>query len=183
LNNSKNNNIIITTNALDATTKNPQETKEFYLNTLYRTTRSSTAQKAKLDIGKAASKTMMIQVIDDEFDIVTVTKLFLQYIGLNAFGFTDPLLALKHFSINCEKYSLVISDISMPSINGYEYVKQVKKINPKVKVILMSAFEFEDIELPNVLPELNIDAFVQKPFSNFKLEQIIEKCLSVGNIT
>jgi two-component SAPR family response regulator len=58
----------------------------------------------------------------------------------------------------------------------------VKKINPKVKVILMSAFEFEDIEFLNVLPELKIDAFVQKPFSNFKLYNIIESCLSVGNI-
>ena len=79
----------------------------------------------------------MIQVVDDEFDIVNVTKFFLQDIGLNVFGFTDPLLTLKHFHINCEKYGLVVSDIGMPRMNGYEFVKLVKKINPKVKVILM----------------------------------------------
>jgi two-component SAPR family response regulator len=32
----------------------------------------------------------------------------------------------------------------MPSMNGYEFVKQVKKINPKVNVIFMTAFEIED---------------------------------------
>jgi FixJ family two-component response regulator len=55
----------------------------------------------------------MIQVVDDEFDIVNVTKFFLQDIGLNVFGFTDPLLALKHFHINCGKYGPVVSDIGM----------------------------------------------------------------------
>jgi DNA-binding response OmpR family regulator len=40
----------------------------------------------------------MIQVVDDEFDIVNVIKLYLQGKGLNVFGFTDPLLALEHFN-------------------------------------------------------------------------------------
>jgi DNA-binding NtrC family response regulator len=92
----------------------------------------------------------MIQVVDDEFDIVNVTKFFLQDIGLNVFGFTDPLLALKHFHINCEKYGLVVSDIGMPRMNGYEFVKQVKKINPKVKVILMMLKPAEQV-LPLII--------------------------------
>ena len=40
----------------------------------------------------------MIQVVDDEFDIVNVIKLYLQGKGFNVFGFTDPLLALEHFN-------------------------------------------------------------------------------------
>ena len=56
----------------------------------------------------------------------------------------------------------------MGRMNGYEFVKEIKKINPKVKVTLMSAFEFKDKEFLNVLPDVKIDAFVQKPFSNFK---------------
>jgi PleD family two-component response regulator len=128
-------------------------TRKSYLETAYLFQDSNT-QKSKF-VWKPTAQTM-VQVIDNEFDIVNVTKLFLQDISLNIFGFTDLLLALNHFRINCEKYSLVISDIGMPSMNGYEFVKQVKKINPKVKVVLISDFEFEDIELP----KLKIDAFV-----------------------
>jgi two-component SAPR family response regulator len=65
----------------------------------------------------------------------------------------------------------------MPCMNGYGFVKQVKKINPKVKVVLMSAFEVEDKEFHNVLPDIRIDAFLQKPLSIAKLNDVIRSAL------
>jgi DNA-binding response OmpR family regulator len=47
----------------------------------------------------------------------------LQKQGFEVFGFTDPLLALEHFQINSRKYGLVISDLRMPGMNGYEFLK------------------------------------------------------------
>jgi two-component SAPR family response regulator len=44
-------------------------------------------------------------------------------------------------------------------MNGYEFVRKVKESNPKVKVILMSAFEIEDREFYNILPNIKIDGF------------------------
>ena len=69
----------------------------------------------QFDNDKKAPNEMMIQVIDDDFDIVNTIKLYLQRVGLNVFGFTDPNLALEHFRINCKDYALVISDIRMPA--------------------------------------------------------------------
>ena len=63
------------------------------------------------------------------------------------FVFTDPFLALEHFKINCERYSVVISDVGMPVMNGYEFVTKVRQINPEVKICLMSAFEVSDLEV------------------------------------
>jgi DNA-binding NtrC family response regulator len=68
----------------------------------------------------------LIQVVDDEFDIVNVIRIYLQKKGLNALGFTDPLLALEHFRINCKNYSVVISDVRMPGMNGFEFVRKEK---------------------------------------------------------
>jgi YesN/AraC family two-component response regulator len=85
------------------------------------------------------------------------------------------LLALEEFSKNSSDYEVVISDIRMPNMNGYEFVKQVKKINRKVKVILMSAFEIEDKEFHRILPSVKIDGFLQKPFSMSKLYDIIKE--------
>jgi YesN/AraC family two-component response regulator len=43
-------------------------------------------------------------------------------------------LALQHFRINAANYHLVISDIRMPGMNGFEFARKVKEIRPDIKV-------------------------------------------------
>ena len=107
-----------------------------------------------------------ILVVDDERDIANQIKRSLESVdGFKACTFTDPFAALEHFNLGYEDHQIVISDIRMPGMNGYEFLKQVKKINPQVKIILMSSFEINDNELLDVLPDVKIDTFLQKPFS------------------
>jgi DNA-binding response OmpR family regulator len=106
-----------------------------------------------------------ILVIDDEFDIVNPIKLSLQKQGFNAYGFTDPLLAFEHFQNNSNSIDLILCDIRMPQMNGYELVKRIKTLQPKVRVLLMSAFEINDLEFSKVLPSVKIDGFISKPIS------------------
>jgi DNA-binding NtrC family response regulator len=114
-------------------------------------------------------------VLDDDFDINTLIKLALQKRGYLVFGFTDPLLALEHFKINHSTYSLVITDLRMPVMNGFEFVRQVKKMNSKIKVLLMTAFEIDQMEFTKILPKPKIDGFIQKPISMKKMNGIIDK--------
>jgi len=67
----------------------------------------------------------------------------------------------------------------MPNMNGYEFVKQVKKINPKINVILMTAtaVEIEDKEFHSILPSIKIDGFLQKPFSMSKLNDVLKEIM------
>ena len=107
-----------------------------------------------------------ILVLDDEFDVMNIIKLGLQKKGsFEVYGFTDPVLALEHFKTNAEQYSLVISDIRMPEMNGYEFAKQVKKIKSDIKVFFMTAFEINKEEFSRVLPDIKINEFIQKPVS------------------
>lgn len=115
-----------------------------------------------------------IMALDDEFDIVTLIKQALQKYGFNIFAFTDSFLALEHFNLNVKDYSIVISDIRMPGMNGYEFVKKVKRIKSEVKVILMTGFEINDLDLSNHLSTIKIDALIQKPLSIKQLRHIIE---------
>jgi len=122
---------------------------------------------------------MTILLLDDEFDITTVLKQGLQKRGFQVFGFTDPLLALEHFQINSKRYGLVISDLRMPGMSGYEFVKRVKGIKPEVLVFLMTAFEIDDNEFRNLLKSVKIDEFIQKPISFKNLTEIVRKHINI----
>jgi DNA-binding NtrC family response regulator len=124
-----------------------------------------------------------ILVLDDDFDVINIFRLGLEKYGLNVFGFTDPLLALEHFNINRERYAIVVSDIRMPTMNGYEFVKKVKEMKPEVKIFLMTAFEINDLEFSRALPSIRIDEFIQKPVSVGNLFAIIQKHTSEVKIS
>lgn len=118
-----------------------------------------------------------ILVVDDEFDIVNLIKQALQKQGFTTYAFTDPLLALEHLKTNSESYGLVLADVRMPAMNGFELVKKIKSMHPTIKLLLMSAFEFNDRDLSKVLNSIKIDGYIQKPVSTKQLISIIEKHL------
>jgi CheY-like chemotaxis protein len=127
-----------------------------------------------------------ILLVDDEYDIVNLIGRSLQKDGRKRVcAFTDAIAALEHFNSNTKHdhhhhhHSIVISDIRMPSMNGYEFVRQIKKIDPQVRVILMSAFEIENKEFHNVLPDIKVDGFLQKPFSMKQLDDLINKTITI----
>jgi response regulator RpfG family c-di-GMP phosphodiesterase len=124
--------------------------------------------------------TAWILIVDDEFDVVTILRQWIERQGFDVFGFTEPSLALEHFRLNSKQYGLVISDLRMPEMNGYEFIRKVKEIKPEVKVFFMTAFEINDIEFRRLLPSVKIDEFIQKPISMNYLTTVIKKYISIG---
>ena len=117
-----------------------------------------------------------ILIVDDEYDIVNLIKRSLEVNGRRVCAFTDAFVAVNHFNSDVrDHHSIVISDIRMPGMNGYEFVKKTKEIDKKVKTILMSAFEINDREFYNLLPDIKVDAFLQKPFHIQQLNEVVEK--------
>ena len=117
-----------------------------------------------------------ILIVDDEYDIVNLIKRSLKVNGRRVCAFTDAFVAVNHFNSDVrDHHSIVISDIRMPGMNGYEFVKKTKEIDKKVKTILMSAFEINDREFYNLLPDIKVDAFLQKPFHIQQLNEVVEK--------
>ena len=111
-----------------------------------------------------------IMVIDDEFDIATLVKITLQKSGFkNVFAFTKPSLALENFKINYDDYCLVISDIRMPEMNGFEFARSISRIKPEIKVLLMTAFDYDDTLVNMNMKYSNIGGVIQKPVSSAKL--------------
>lgn len=122
-------------------------------------------------------------VVDDDYDIAELVKMALQRNGFeNVFAFKEPWLALEHFKLNHEDYSLVISDIRMPGLNGFEFAEYINKIKPEIKVILMSAFDINSDEsllsMKAKYNNNNISGIIQKPISPKKLAKIVAETIS-----
>jgi two-component system C4-dicarboxylate transport response regulator DctD len=126
-----------------------------------------------------ASENKYILAVDDDSDIVAMVGQALQLNGFKVSAFTDPAMALEDFKRNCKDCGLILSDIRMPEINGYELIRKAKEIDKQVKVVLMSAFEINDGEFHNLLPDIKVDAFLQKPFSIQQLNDTIRKINNV----
>ena len=107
-----------------------------------------------------------ISIVDDELDI---TELFSDALCQNVVDasvvtFNDSVKALEHFTGNQKMYALVISDLRMPNLNGLELLKRVKDKNPKVRTVLISAFEVEsDPTFKQYIQDGIIDNFMKKP--------------------
>src|SRR5918994_6408508 len=106
-----------------------------------------------------------IMIVDDEIEITTFMKLSLQKCGFNVDSFTDPFLALEHLQINIKDYMIVISDIRMPGLNGFEFVRKIREVKPKIKVLLMTAFDNNTTVFSEELLATKVNGFIQKPIS------------------
>ena len=118
-----------------------------------------------------------VLVVDDELDILRVIKRSLQAGGgvIHVYAFTSPIEALEHFKLNYNNFALVLSDIRMPGMNGFEFIRRIRQINPTIKTLLMSAFEFNNNERSSALGSIIVDGFVQKPVSPRKLTSIVQR--------
>ena len=99
--------------------------------------------------------------------------------GVSIFTFTDATVAFEHFRINNSAYVLVISDLRMPHINGLDLVYEVKKINPSVRTLLMTAFEVNDNLFQEYIKNRVINGFLQKPIKLGELRREVIKQINI----
>jgi CheY-like chemotaxis protein len=115
-------------------------------------------------------------VVEDEPDLLTVTKYMLENAGNTVHGFSSPEQALAHVrDEGCRECTIVVSDIRMPGMSGFELVRQLKELHPTIKVILMTAFKTNKEEAQIVLPSTKVEAFINKPFKTSDLLEAIKE--------
>ena len=110
----------------------------------------------------------IVSIVDDELDhtILFHDALCSRIKDISVVSFSDPVIALDHFTDNKETYALVISDLRIPRLSGLELLKKVKGLNPKVRTMLTSAYEFENDKVFRQYMNQGIkDEFIQKPMT------------------
>ena len=121
-----------------------------------------------------------ILVVDNEKDITITLQVGLEDGGFDVDTFTNPSLALKSFKPNF--YDLVLIDIVMPDMDGFELYEQLKKIDPDIRACFLTASEMYHEEFRKAeYFALNKDLFIQKPISTDDLIMEINRKINSTN--
>jgi DNA-binding response OmpR family regulator len=117
-----------------------------------------------------------ILVVDDEPDLTQVSRLALEYHGFKVDSFNDPHLALSEYRPGL--YDLVILDIKMPNMDGFELYLEIKKIDTNANVCFLTASEqyYEEFRKKDYYA-LDRNLFIRKPIENEELVKKINKMI------
>ncbi|MGA9928855.1 MAG: response regulator [Nitrososphaeraceae archaeon] len=113
-----------------------------------------------------------ILIVDDEPDITLSFKMILEGNGFKVDTYNDPVIAKGNFKPDA--YDLVILDIRMPKMDGFQLYDELKKIDDKAKVVFITAFDINYEGLRKMYPELRIDSFVRKPVDSEYLINVVK---------
>jgi PAS domain S-box-containing protein len=116
-----------------------------------------------------------VLLIDDEIDLVEVTKMTLENLGYRVSGFTDSREALSAFKDRPDTYDLVISDMAMPYLNGLEMAKAILTVRPDIPIMICTGFS----EIINRIKvsESGICKVVMKPILRNEIARAIREVL------
>jgi DNA-binding response OmpR family regulator len=110
------------------------------------------------------SKEARILIVDDEQDITSILKKGLEKYGYEIDVFNDPLLALSSFRAGL--YDLVLLDVRMPKMDGFELYQRITQLDSKTKVCFMTAFEVYYDALKELFPDSYESlCFIRKPIA------------------
>ncbi|MGC2597539.1 MAG: response regulator [Nitrososphaeraceae archaeon] len=119
-----------------------------------------------------------IMIVDDDSDCTFTIKIVLERYGFKVYSYNNAYLALGAYRSNF--YDLVILDIILPEMNGFQLYREIKKIDKKVKVCFLSAGQLLHGTYSDVFSKIDASYFIRKPIGNQSLIQKIEEIIEVN---
>lgn len=114
-----------------------------------------------------------VLVVDDQIGMLETFTDILEDRGFSVATAEDGFRAIE--KVKRTAFDLIFMDIKMPGINGVQTFREIKKINPKASVIMMTAYSVEDLVKEAI--EEGAYTVIYKPFDMDKVIQTIEKVL------
>ena len=119
-----------------------------------------------------------ILIVDDEYDITFIFKIILEEKGFAADIYNDPIIALSMYKPYY--YDLVMIDLRLPGMTGFELYNQLRKIDNTTKVcFLTSSEQVHQQYRSNEFQDFDPDLFIQKPVENAVLINKITKIIEM----
>jgi DNA-binding response OmpR family regulator len=118
-----------------------------------------------------------ILIVDDEPDVTKICMLTLEHYGYKVDAFNDPQEALSKYKPGL--YDLIILDIKMPKMDGFELYQEIKKKDNNAKFCFLTASEsyYEEFRKKKFCA-LDKDLFIRKPIDNEELANKVNNMIS-----
>jgi DNA-binding NtrC family response regulator len=112
-----------------------------------------------------------IMVVDDEPDVCFAITKMLEQLDCKVESFNDPVLAASRFRAN--NYFLVMLDIRMPKMDGFQLYQKIRKKDNKVKVCFITAYEIYQEQFGQ-LEKTDLNTFLKKPVHMDELRKLLK---------
>jgi two-component system response regulator ChvI len=121
-----------------------------------------------------------VLIIDDEPDIILTLRMALEQNGFRTDSYSDSILAYKNFRAGL--YDLVLLDIKMPNVDGFQLYQKIKRTDSRVKICFLTASEFydEEIRKEQGFDGFNEELFLRKPVEIACLIDIIRPLMDLA---
>jgi PAS domain S-box-containing protein len=116
-----------------------------------------------------------ILIVDDEVDMRNLYTEILEDIGYSTNTCIDGLEAIEYYQAHFQEIDLVVLDVVMPKLNGFDCFIRLKEINPNIKAVISSGYDFNDES--NKLVQMGALAFIKKPFDLNQFFEIITQAI------
>ena len=120
------------------------------------------------------SEAPRILIVDDEPKICEFVGALLQREGYEVDSTTRPRIALE--KLQAEPYSLIITDLKMPEMDGFEFSRQVRGMDTEIPLVMMTGFATITTAI-QALRE-GVDDYVTKPFKIDEMRKVVSRVLA-----
>jgi DNA-binding response OmpR family regulator len=122
--------------------------------------KNTTQAASRINLSSSGAR---ILIVDDDPDITLSFSIGLEDGGFEVYTYNDPLDALLNFKPSF--YDLLLVDINMPKMNGFELCAKILEIDLNVKICFITAGDINIDGLREVYPALSTGCFIKKPIS------------------
>jgi CheY-like chemotaxis protein len=116
-----------------------------------------------------------IMVVDDDRELVQMSKRLLESLGYQVTAKTDSLDAFSAFQRRPDAFDFVLTDMTMPQMTGDELSKKMLVVRPDIPVVICTGFS--ELIDENKAKEIGVRALVMKPFTKKELAQSVREVL------
>jgi CheY-like chemotaxis protein len=120
-----------------------------------------------------------VLLVDNDQDILFTFKSMLEAEGYHVESFADPTEALTRFvQMDPSYYNLVLTDIRMPDLNGFQLYQKLREINSDIRVLFMTAFDVP-ANLHDTIPTIKDSDIIKKPIEEEQFVSRIKKAVNL----
>ena len=117
-----------------------------------------------------------VLIVDDEQIVLDVLQRILSRLGYNTIISNSGMDAIRLYQEN--HFDLVLLDVLMPEKNGFEIAKELRKINPDQKIVMVTGLGEDAVETQAASEKVGIHTVLSKPFSFEKVKTVLNKLLN-----